>query len=133
MWHENFDTSTWYFETQVIVPFDLSNIYFWYGLVVLEGFMSIVFSFIFITAITYFMCCCFYINACCQHFRLICLQLNKKINRNAQQMDENLMGIKKRLCDALKIHVNLIELVVQCCRQSCFALKNLVLTFLNFC
>lgn len=111
MWHGNFDTSTWFLLTKWALPFDTSNIFVWYGLLVSEAFMATTFIFIFTSIITYFMSCSFYIDACGQHFRFSYRQLEEKIDENPRKTYENTSQIKRKLGNAVCLHVKIIKLV----------------------
>lgn len=110
MWCGNFDTSTWFFFLQVKVPLvDSSNIFVWYSMVILEILLVCTSSFLYGTIITYYMSCCYYIEACCEHFRLICQKIDEKIDEDPDKMIENIKNIEEKLGDAVSFHVSINE------------------------
>lgn len=111
MWHGNFDTSTWYTFLKLAVPFDTSNIFVWYGLLIPFAIMGTTNGLIFGTILTYFVICSFYIDACCQHFCFEYRKFEEKIDENSSKIYENIGEIKKKMGDAVSLHVKIMELV----------------------
>lgn len=105
----NLDTSKWFFATQFSVPFDTSIIFNWYLMLILEFIILFTVSVTITTILTYYVNCCSYINACCQHFELIYSRIEKKSVGDQRMMDENLFSINSEINEVVLFHVKIIE------------------------
>lgn len=65
----NLDTSTWMVPFNIDVPFDTSSVFGWYMFYIVQGFVAYTYSLNQPAIITFFMSCCLYIEALCEHFR----------------------------------------------------------------
>lgn len=94
------DTSTWILAFNILVPFDTQNLFGWY----LKWFICLTMSISYASAVTlitsYFVSCCLYIQAICNHFNM----LNSLTEQNAE-------SIRKNLTQAVNIHVTTFECV----------------------
>lgn len=104
LWIGNLDTSTWFFVMQLTVPFETSNIFNWYILLLMECLDFVVLNFMFSGVLTYFVGCCFYIKATCEHFRYDYRHIEEKIENKPKKADINAELIK-----AASLHVKIIE------------------------
>lgn len=93
------------------MPFDKSNVFVWYGQVLVGGLLGLVNTSLITVSITYFMSCSFYIDACCQHFRVVYHQIEEKINSNPGKLYANIPEIKRRLGSAVFLHVKITKLI----------------------
>lgn len=110
MWQGNFDTSTWFWILKLATPFDTSNIFVWYGLVIVGDFMAMVNTFLGTTIIMYFMSCSFYVDASLQHFHFVSNKIEEIINKNS--INVSFYEIKRKLCSAVFLHVKIIGSVI---------------------
>lgn len=107
----NFDTSTWALPLHMIVPFSRETIYGWYLLWFIQWCMGILYGLCTVIITAFFVCCCYYINGLCDHFNITVqsmsniksIQMKSRMNRNTEQ------EVTRKLCKALKVHVDLIE------------------------
>lgn len=105
----DFDTSNWFFAVQIIVPLNKSNILIWYLLVMMECPVFFVGSVVIMTIITFFVSCCFYIKACCDHFQLVYRQIEDIISDNLNQ--KQLTRVGESLTEAILLHIKIKKLV----------------------
>lgn len=112
MWHGNFDASTYFFEQDVYVPVDRSNIIWFYILVFCELIWLIAYNCMFATLLTYFVGCCSYIETCCEHFRILCRKIGENIDRNSKKAVKSMPTFNGDLRDAVFLHVEIFELVL---------------------
>lgn len=113
---ENYDTSAWNLPMRVSVPFNTDSVLGWFLLLFIQLNISAAYSLTVIAVTSYFICCCLYLEAMCDHFdELINLvkgdvEINRKEkNRSTSRKSEH--QIWKNLCDAIKIHGDLYEWV----------------------
>lgn len=64
----NYDTSTWLQPYNLIVPFKTTTYLGWFMLYLIQVYLGTVYSLSKSSVTTYFMCCCYYVEALCQHF-----------------------------------------------------------------
>lgn len=122
MWHGNFDTSTWFLSIQMSVPFDTSSIFGWYMKWVLQACGGFVYNTSIPALVPYFVCCCFYIGACCEHFRIKYEQFDANIaNHNEKQGGKFKEGKVDRIegnflmqfSDLVRFHVEILRYAFQ--------------------
>lgn len=63
------------------VPFDTSTIFGWYMKWLLQVWGGFVYNTSIPALVPYFVCCCFYVGACCKHFEINYKQYNANIER----------------------------------------------------
>lgn len=111
----NFDTTTWPPLTDVAVPYDETTIYGWFlTLLVIYG-NELSYLLCFISASTYFVSCCNYIGAICDHFNKLMhsieidVQQNQRKQMNQRRFDETKDSIITQFNKAIQIHVEIYE------------------------
>lgn len=111
IWQGNYDVSTYFLIPRLFIPFDTSAIYMWYIIVfgAAVAYHQSVFMMIFV--ITYFSSFTFYFDAFCRHYRLICHQIEEKINENPRNLNWELES-KRKLAYKVYFHNRITESVI---------------------
>lgn len=96
------------------VPFDTNTLWGWYLMWFFQFNISICYVSCTITITTYFVCCCIYIGAICEHFRFAydCAMENVEQNRNEkdpQQYERRQLLINEQMNKAAEIHAKIFE------------------------
>lgn len=106
----NFDTSTWILPLHMVVPFSTDSLFGWYLLWWIQWSMGIFYGLCTVVITAFFVCCCFYIEAICEHFDFIIQSMNADVNPKSQKKfsNENPNVIQKFI-EALKVHETLSE------------------------
>lgn len=112
----NLVTSTWFLPFPVLMPFDSSSILAWYAVWFLQINIGTAYVLSITSTTLYFVCCCFYIRAICEHFAWCIQAANEDIELNRNEKDPAEQGrrrqmIQNNLGKSVEIHVQLIELV----------------------
>lgn len=84
----NYDTSKYFLPLRVAAPFNIDSLFRWYLFYVLQ--LTFGFSYILsvISATSYFVCCCFYLNALCDHFDYLIELVEAECDQNHSQSNE---------------------------------------------
>lgn len=112
----NYDTSAWTLPLDIAVPFDKTTLSGWYFLWFIEMNTDLAYALSFILITSYFVCCCFYIDAICNHFDFLCDSIVADIDRNRVEKDlklneERLRQIDIKIGRMIKVHMNMTEYV----------------------
>lgn len=104
----NFETSTWILPFTMSVPFKTEEIWKWFILLSIELQIGIVYSTSITSAVCYFLCCCLYITAICDHFNLIMHSIMEEFaqpqqNENPKKYQNRYQQIQK-FSKAVEIH-----------------------------
>lgn len=109
----NFDTST-PLPVVMSVPFNAQTIWGWHLKCFLEFFMALTYAITLVSLTSYFVCCCLYIGAICNHFEFLMHSIRDDVHRN--HAEKNLPKQHKlnrqtqaNLVQAIQLHVKLIE------------------------
>lgn len=110
----NSDVSTWALPMDLSVPFDKNTLWGWYLMWFFQFNISICYVSCTITITTYFVCCCIYIGAICEHFRFMydCAMQNVEQNRkekDPQQYKRRQLLINEQMNKAVQIHSKIFE------------------------
>lgn len=110
----NLDVSTWALPMDLSVPFDTNTLWGWYLMWFFQFNISICYVSCTITITTYFVCCCIYIGAICEHFRFvydsIMENVEKNHNENNPQIHERTQWlINEKMSKAVEIHAKIFE------------------------
>lgn len=110
----NLDTSTWPLPFNLVVPFDTKLIWGWYLLYLLQFCISLAYITSMVSVTSYFVSCCFYIEAICTHFaRQIQLAQEmvdqNEIMENSKNRQLNETELVKQIHEAVDLHVNSFE------------------------
>lgn len=106
----NLNTSTWLLPLQVWVPFDSRSIWGWYFLWFIQS--NILGSYpLCLTSITsYFVSCCTYVTAFCDHFDALMKSINKKVEEIQKgKMHANHQQIREGFSKAIECHTKTLE------------------------
>lgn len=114
IWIGNFDTSTWNLIYNTVVPFDTQKIWCWYILAFIQCNMAFTYSACQIAPTVYFVCCCIYICAICEHIDLLMQSITRNADdyqnaRDPSKKKELHEKIKRTLCQVMEVHVKLFE------------------------
>lgn len=103
----NTHPETWYVPYAMVVPFDRST-YLGYlglfGICVIAGFTYI---WTLSATCTYFVNCCFYIEACMNHFKDYISDINQRIQNGTYKPNEN--NAKEDFKNAIMLHIKALE------------------------
>lgn len=108
------DTSSWPLVFNLVAPFDIKPIWGWLLMWFFQLNVSICYTLSTISTISYFICCCYYITAICDHFKLV-IELIKgnlcdmRFQNDAIRNGKYFYRIKQQIHDAIEIHVNMFE------------------------
>lgn len=112
LWRGNYDTSTWIVAFNIAVPFDISTVFRWYIFYMIQGLLAYSYSLNQPIIITFFMSCCFYTEALCEHFRLAIRATNfggnSLIKNGNKKVEENLL-VREKFISAVEHHAKLME------------------------
>lgn len=102
----NYNTSSWLKPYNLVVPFETESISGWFMLYLIQCYLGTVYSLSKSSVISYFMSCCLYVAALCQHFALIVDQI-KEINTKRLKMK----GFELRKAN-IEVKIKMKELVI---------------------
>lgn len=106
----NFDTSTWFFPCKIAVPFDTTSILGWYMKLILFGLYAVFTGYLVVSTLTaYFVSCCYYIDACCDHLNLMFSEMDKIVNLNESLSHLQIADVQKRFKIAVGFHIKIME------------------------
>ncbi|XP_031617477.1 odorant receptor 4-like [Contarinia nasturtii] len=105
----NFDTSTWILPFTLWVPFNTEHLLGWYLLLFIQFSMGMAYSMSQVTITAYFVCCCNYIGAICEHFNLLMNSVRADVEFNLNEKNPHLhqnrcREIERKLATAVSIH-----------------------------
>lgn len=111
---KHMSTPPWFLPFRISVPFSTANLRGWYSLWFIQFNIGLAFSFGMITMTSYFIGCCLYINAVCDHVELIIQETKASAQRyqseiNPWKHEKRYTEIKGKLSQALEMHVNVLE------------------------
>lgn len=114
IWTGNFDTSTWSLTYNLVVPFETKTIWSWYFMWFLQCNMGFSYASCMVPVTVYFVCCCIYLCAIGDHFKLLIGAIKKDAEqfqgeKNLPKKKDIYKRIKENLCNAVDVHVTLIE------------------------
>lgn len=110
----DYDVSTWDLPFNIAVPFDGHVFWGWCLKWFIQINMAFAYAVCLVTATSYFLCCCLYINAICDHFNVLMDTVNEevKLYREAAhplELRKFSQKIKDKLVKAVAIHVKVLE------------------------
>lgn len=110
----NYDTSKWILPYELSVPFDTKEIWGWYLLWLIQVNIGFTYSTTQIASSSYFMSCCFYIGAICDHFDYIIHSIQNDVERNRTERNlsfyqQNIRNLRRNLFQAVEIHNKALE------------------------
>lgn len=78
----NFDTSTYYLPLRIAAPFNIDSLLGWYLFWVLQCITGISYMFSMVAVLLYFVFCCFYLQALCDHFDHLIESIDDQFRKN---------------------------------------------------
>lgn len=122
----NFNTTSWKLMFNISSPFDQTDAFSWFIRWFIEICMGVTYSLTIVYITSYFVACCFYINAMCEHFDFLMCSIGKNtekdnisngsetqhegVNRRRERIQMNYQYIKP-FTEVIKCHVNIFEWV----------------------
>lgn len=100
----NLDTSTYYLPLKMTPPFNVDSLIGWYPFWVLEFVCSMSYMFGSVVVTVYFVCCCFYLDAFCDHFNTHLESIDAEFRKNP-----NSINARKTLINAINHHHDIYE------------------------
>lgn len=112
--HGNYETSGWGLMYDLVLPFDKTKIWGWFMTWFTQFNVGFSYSLVLVSITSYFVCCCFYMAAICDHFDYLMETIKKDMEccegqSNAIGNAQNRLKIKKQLSDAIDLHVSIFE------------------------
>lgn len=105
----NLDTTTWILPYRMSVPFNTKPIHGWYLFWFLQANTGMSYSLVMVTISSYFVCCCFYIEAVCKHFDYLIYSLKKGGSDDINDSKFNCRNVKETLSEAVRVHNMVFE------------------------
>lgn len=110
----NFDTSTWPFVYNMVMPFSTKPVLGWYLAWLIQLCIGMAYTTSMTSVVAYFVNSCIYVRAICHHFHLLIQSIEQIIIKNRDEHDaikceENYRKIEAKLRKAVQIQVNVIE------------------------
>lgn len=106
----NFDAGTWFFPVKYVVPFDSTTILGFYAKVVLYTVYALnSYYLVVLTAIGYFVSCCYYLNGFVENFQLMFDEVDQIVSQDKCMGPEVTIDINKRLKRAVEFHIKIFE------------------------
>lgn len=110
----NFDTSTWTLFFNFAVPINTKSIWVWYLLLFAQCSVDLSYVLSMVAITSYFVCCCFYIWAICDHFDYVIHSIDGTVEQNEmddnpRQNEENVRKVTEQMGKAIAVHNNAIE------------------------
>lgn len=112
----SFDASKLFLPFHLMVPFNIQSIWGWYLLCMIQYNLGMVYIFCMVSIISYFVCCCFYIDASCEYFGHLIRSMDGLISRTHKTKDmwKLLKMYRKatgKIKKAVELHVNILTYV----------------------
>lgn len=134
---KNYDTSTWILPFTLWVPFNTERLLWWYLLLFIQFSMGMAYSMSQVTITAYFVCCCNYITAICEHFNFLMKSIRADVEFNL--IESNLFLYQKRcreiegkLASAVDVHKKSYEWVTHdACINIIFSRTNYFFSIFN--
>lgn len=116
IWRGDYDILEWNLPFNIIVPFDTTNLLGWYLLWFYQFNVSFFYSSSFTVITSYFMSCCLYIGAICDHFDFLCDSIMEDVARNQIEKDprkqrKRNQQIHENIDRMIQTHVKMFEYV----------------------
>lgn len=110
----NYDTSNWYLAFNVVVPFDQTCIWGWFLTWLIQLFMAFAYVMCMTTFTSFFVSCCYYIYAMCDHVNVLINSVSKtfefmQMEEKPWKFKELRQQINTKLCDFIKFQVKVYE------------------------
>lgn len=109
-----YDTSAWSLPFQMCVPFNTEKFSGWYLLWFIQLNESLTYAYCMIATTLYFVCCCFYIGALCDHLDYLFREIKNEMDVCQNEKDpikyrQLFNGIREKLFQSIAFHVEILE------------------------
>lgn len=110
----NLDTSTYYLPLHYATPFTIDSVFKWDLFWAIQLLGCVAYLAGTVVVITYFVCCCFYVEALCDHFDLLIETIDDELHpkrRDSNQVDirSGSSNVRKIFSDAIDHHNKIYE------------------------
>lgn len=105
----NLDTSTYFLPLRVAQPFDIDTLPKWYFFYVLQLTFGITYILSVVVATSYFVCCCFYLEALCDHFDYLIEMVDAELQIGSCGRSNDQTNAWKTSANARKLLKNTID------------------------
>lgn len=109
MWKGNYEPSTWYLTFKMVVPFDTSTIFGWHIFWLVQMYAGYCWMFTISAISTYFISCCFYVEACCEQLKMMLDAFDKYFGKRNKNERLKKLELKKRIGDVIAFHIDAIK------------------------
>lgn len=115
----NYDVSTWTLPFNIVVPFNDRAFSGWCLKWFIQFHMALCYAICLVSTTSYFLCCCMYISAICDHFDVLMGSVQEQVDRYREtslplEQSKITQNLKDNLIKAVQIHVKSFEYVFQC-------------------
>lgn len=107
----NFDTSTYFLPLRVARPFDIDTLPKWYLFNGLQFSFGITYILCVVVVTAYFVCCCFYLQALCDHFNYLIGMVDAELQTDRANPWASSLKARKLLKNTIDHHNNIYECV----------------------
>lgn len=105
----NLDTSTYFLPLRVAHPFDIDTLPNWYLFYVLQLTFGITYILSVVAVTSYFVCCCFYLEALCDHFDCLIGMVDAELQSGNYNPSNDQTNARKLLKNTIDHHNNIYE------------------------
>lgn len=111
----NYDTSAWQLPFDIVVPFDTGNLCGWYSMWMIQFKINLFYGAGFTAITSYFLACCLYIQAICDHFDLISNSFMENVEQNQCETNstncdrKSYLQVNQKMKQMVDIHVKIYE------------------------
>ena len=110
----HYDTSEWTLPIHISVPFNTDNVLGWFMLLLVQINITAAYALTITSITSYFVCCCFYLDAICCHFDMLINTVKQGVESNQVEKvyykyRKREQQIRKNLHNAIEIHNDVYE------------------------
>lgn len=110
----NFDISTWVLPFKCWAPFNTETVFGYYVMWMIQFSMGLAYSSSQVTITAYFVCCCYYIVAICDHFKFLIKSFNVEVETNLEEKNplvyqKKNREIQEKITEAIDVNVKAYE------------------------
>lgn len=106
----NIDTTTWTLFFNFAMPISTKSIWVWYLLLFAQCGVDLSYVVSMVAITSYFLCCCFYIWAICDHFDYVINWIDVIVEQNnIEEIPSSDRKVMEKMKEAIAVHNNAIE------------------------
>lgn len=111
----NFDTSTYYLPLRLASPFEIDSLFKWYVFWAIQVISAVAYLGGTIIVAVYFVCCCFYLHALCDHFDCLIESIDDELGQKQDASNQrtiackSLVNARKLIWDTIDHHSRIYE------------------------